>query len=351
MDIRLLLEKKIRKYPGKVFTIVVNNDIVNCAKGYAKPKLAKVRYKKDRFGTELRIGYYIKTDAGNRLENVPEVESMLNSRLQETIIGDVDLLGYIPDIYNIEINLNTDFNIISIVTPAYKIARDISMKNETGMISGAINGKAIEVSTMMELYDWFQKYSIDAYHNVLKFILMRKLKEVRELKFYFLMDAFVPISVYASSNSFLFNPFMYLPKYKNEFEQSQMFKLGNNTKKSYCDLTIMFLTPKEICKCFDMNRFVKFNWEFFIEVLGGWFCNDMPNPNKVFYILVTDEELPSIITEEDYREHSWAKDNYARITTLENACRRYSRSLGVPDKKVREFVELMNKRILIQGSN
>lgn len=345
-----LIKEKLQKFPGRTFTIMINNNILDYSTDPSKSRIVKAKFRKDKYHSGLTVGYFQKIGMDMKLRNLDEVIDRIDTELLETKIGSIDLGAYIKDKTKVEIKIDSDFNIIEFTTPAYKIAKQVSVQNKGAMTGGAIGGIDIDVYTMTQLYNWFTKYSIEAYHNVVKFILLRKLKEAQDMKLYFLLNAYVPVMIYGDASSFLFNPFTGLPLYRQEFEKSRMYLLSRQTVKNYFGLTVSFLTAKEICQGFSLNKFVKFNYEFFIEILGGWFCDEMPTTNKEFYILqYANEDFPKVLTVDEFNDSDWAKGNYRKITTLTYACMLYSRALEVPDRQIQDFCELMGKRSLINA--
>lgn len=350
MDLLNMIKNQIQKYPDRTFTIVLNNNVLNYSTEADKSRIVKAKYRKDKYHTGLVVGYFTKIGSEMKLRHIDEVVEKLGDEVLNTYVGDINLADYIKDVEKIDIRVNGDFNVIEITTPAYKIAKQIATQNEGAMTKGAIGGVTIEVYTMTQIYNWFTKYAIESYHNVLKYILIRKFKESQEMKFYFLLNAFVPVMVHGDSSSFLFNPFLGLPMYRSEMDNSKLMFLASQTVKEYYGLNVYFLTAKEICQCFNLNKFVRFNYEFLIEILGGWFCDAMPTTNQEFYILtVADEDLPQAISVEEYNDSDWARGNYRKISTLTYACMIYARSLEVPDRQVQDFCELMSKRSLLNA--
>lgn len=353
MNIKKLITEKLLRYPDRMFTVVLNNDIINHDGSFERPKIVRARYKQDRYSKEVILGYYVKKADETRLEDIEAVKMQLEDKILDTKIGEVDLAEYIVDKEKIEIKVFPEFNVISIITPAYRLAKEVSLKEQKDLMNGVtIAGKKLEVGAIVQLRSWFTKYSIESYHDVIKYILIRRLKECRELKFYFLLGSYVPVVIYGDSSNFLFNPFVSLPEMKKPFQDSLMYLMSRQTIKEYEGLTINFATPLEICRGFNLNKFVKFNYEFFIEVLGGWFSSSMPTPDVAIYFYTgnaDEDDVPAVMTEEQYKQADWAKDSYLKVTTLEYACRSYFRTLEVPERQVRDFCELMGKRVLLDA--
>ena len=355
INLRESLLQKLRYYPNKQFAIVVNSDVVDMGSG-THTKIARVKYKRDNHREELILGYCKATNKKVKLINDATTEERIVSILSNQVYADMDL-SYLPSkIEEYTININLDYAVVYLTSATYRAVKYLAMHtNETTPIVQDRDGNQIPSGTIRKVYDKFLSDSINAYHNVVHHLIYnRVLKRDNALSFYFLIDSYIPVNIFGDSESFIFNPFINIPKVRQQYEKSWIYKMSQFITKSCNGLTVQFLTPKEICKGFGLNKYVRFNLDFYIEVLGGLFSNDLPNPTTHFYVLKYRDEFtedyPLVLTEEAFNSNrDWASGDYMESTTLEQLCFEYAKSLGVPKSSIKEFSDLMSKRVLINA--
>lgn len=344
-----IVGEKLANSKNKTYTLIINQDIINLGTE-GTPRLVRVMLKQESYGDVIKVGIYKKEGKNMIMVTSDEITAKVDAMLSNKVFDGIDLSPYVEG-QNLKITVYHDFRLIHIVTPAYDIVRKVATIENRGQ-SLIINRMPMEVGLQYRIADAFEPYALKAYTNIVNLVLMKKLKSLQAAKFYLALDAFLPVNIYGPPNSFIFNPFVYLPRIRDEFKKTYIFQESEKTKIGFYELSITFLTSKEICKGFGLDKFVKFRIPFYLAILSGCYSSYFPNNDVRLYVYVGDDEdadkYPKAMTAENYRANiSWTEGRYVAMTTLENLCRASYKSLGLGENQRDTLISMMRNKSLL----
>lgn len=113
------------------------------------------------------------------------------------------------------------------------------------------------------------------------------------------------------------------------------------------DISIYFLTHRELCECFNLTRFIRFNFYLVNQLLMDNFVNNFIDKNELVYIYNgnTNGRQP-IIDAEEYNNLEY-KEGYVEANRFSFFCLQVSADIN--RKKVPQGLyleELRNSRLL-----
>ena len=347
-----LIEGIISEYlsnnENTAYTLLINNDVVLEESG-ANQKLIKVVYKKEGFKHIPKVGYFTRQNKEIVFLESEAERTAIDLRLKDCSFAGIDLTKYVLNPNNITVRVNHDFRVLHLLTPAYTIAKKVALQVDKNNAL-YLNKVLMDLGTIARLDDSFTVYALTAYENIVSYVLLKKLKKYSSAKFYFLLDAYVPVNIYGDVDEFLFNPYMYLPKISEKFTRTFIFQLSNHTSIQFNSLTVGFLTPKEICQGFSLDRFVAINLNFYLNLLNGCFNSDFFNPDNKVYVYVGNAEedgFEPVLSEQAYKDNlSWTASNYVKMSTLDRLCIASWKALKVPKDQVSVFRDIVKRRAL-----
>lgn len=343
-----IINQHLANNENTAYTLLINNDVV-LEESSSNPKLVKVVYKKEGFKHLPKIGYFTRQNKEIVFLESETQKAVVDAQLKANSFAGIDLTKYLANNNNVTVRVNHDFRILHILTPAYIVAKKVSLQNNNG---GALylNKVLMDLGTIARLEDTFTVYALTAYENVVSYVLLKKLKKFSSAKFYFLLDSYVPVNIYGDVDAFLFNPYMYLPKISDKFTKTFIFQLSNHTSIQFNSLTVGFLTPKEICQGFSLDRFVNMNLNFYLNLLNGCFSSDFFNPDTKIYVYKGNAEedgYEPVLSEQAYKDNlSWTASNYLKMSTLDRLCIASWKALKVPKNQISTFRDIVKRRAL-----
>lgn len=343
-----IVAEKLANSKNKPYTLVINQDVINLGTE-SKPRLVRVVLKQESYGDVVKIGVYKKEGKNMVMVTSDEMLANIDAMLTSKSFEGIDLSQYVQD-KSLKITVYHDFKILHIMTPAYDITKQIATLENRGQ-SVIINRVPMDIGTQFRLADAFEIYALKAYSNIVNLVLLKKLKSLQAAKFYLALDAYLPVNIYGTPNSFIFNPFVFIPRIRDDFRKTFIFQASEATKISFNELTISFLTSKEICLGLGLNKFLKFRLPFYLAVLSGCYSSYFANNDVHLYVYIGDAEergsYPPALTSQQYRENiSWAEGQYVSMSTLENLCRASYKSLGLGDNQRDVLISMMKNKAL-----
>lgn len=342
--------KTLQRNKGEYFTVCVNNEIV-----IADNKIARVNVSKTAEGTDgVTIGGIVRSGNKNKLVKNTTVHNSILQRLANQTFGGVDFTGVFElDSKYISIEKDDKLRILYLTTRPYKEALVRLQSKDKSVEFTKKDGSTLHLGALdlVRFKRNFTIYLVKTYINTCENYLVTRLSKVRNLSFFYCSKEFVPLMIKSIG---LYNPFMDSSTISNEFLSSKFAQyLLEFDSVSHGDLSMYYLTSKEICRLLGLKRFASMPWGFAINLIAGQLLpTDFANINRTIYFKSLNSGAPVEITEEEAREIE-AENNRIRATdqfyneddltrvgsynSLSLLCSRYYRAVGA-----RNDVELFN---------
>lgn len=369
-NIKDIVKVKLENYPNKSFLILINHKTINLGDA-DKPRYAYAQYHVTQFKRGIiRVGLFRKEPNG-KLEiyetdnNTDYINDILNSNYLDDRVDLSVLQGEDEPAVGIQAVVNPTLGILAITTDGFTRAKAI-VSSMDGRLKEAYlySGRKLDVSYSSQLYDAFVGYSLRAYNDLVSTVLLRKLRASNYLKFYFLLDSFVPVCITSTETNVvkelvLYNPYMNIKAFANKFKLCEIIDEAENSKVTLGDYEIYFGTSLEICKGFNLKKFVPFTTAFYLDILAGTFSTEFPNPLTNVYVYDGDEDELTRDLKRQYSEEAfniqldkspgiadWLTRNYRPYNSLHFACIAYSRQKGLGKglNEIMQDVELKPKQ-------
>lgn len=314
----------VKERGNTIFLVMVNYNIASLN---STDKSIYVRYnmspecKSDplEFGTRESINgrySFIKND---------DAKNSIIGRLMNKEILKVDLKFEEEDIELI-FDYNLELQVLNICQSTFSTILDLIYTKDTKS-DITLNRYDIPISLEIRnaLYERLESHMMKAYQKVCrkklyKFISRRK----ANIQFYYIFTVFRVVFI---QDKCIYNPLLDCERNRRLFEQTQLYQECQRHTELYKGMKIYFATDETICKSFDINKGIKLNNIFLMQILFGLINDSFPNDRTVFYLskLVANDAL----TEEQYLQlKPESRAEYARLTTLYDFCDRNHIRLG-----------------------
>lgn len=243
----------------------------------------------------------------------------------------------------VKVEVDVPMRVISILTSTYAQALKILESNYDEITyNDVVNGTSIAFDAgnmyqyrMQMTVEMFEKYS-----EMERVFLDQRFKKKNVLKFYRTDKAFVPVFY---SGKFIYNPFEKIPTLRKQFEQTRLYQLmEENPPEIVNDIRISFLTHREICECFTLTRFLRFNFSLVNQLLMDNFVNGFLDKNELMYIYTGDVAgRQPILSVDEYTALEY-KEGYVEANRFSFFC--LQNSVAINGKKVPQGLYLEELR-------
>lgn len=320
-----LISEQVSNHGNTTFTVMVNHRLVTVdpQSPGGKRRLVYVRYNRSpkAVSDPLEFGIYL---SGKQSFTVtPEARDEVFRLLQNPNIVQADL-GISPDDIRLKFQINMGLKLINIVQSSFDEVFNLIYKEDVvGKIN--INGRDLLQAEREDLYQRLNDYASVSYLELLNKKLLRAVGGTKNaLKFYYTFDVFRPMFI---TGPCVFNPLLEAKRNARLIKNSELFKLACKHEVHYKDLTIYFMTDKDICESlhFDGGTYLK---PMFIQnLLFGLFSDTFPNTRLKLYVsrmgegkALTREEYIALPTED--------RGDYIEVDRLLEMCASHCLVLG-----------------------
>lgn len=243
----------------------------------------------------------------------------------------------------LQIEVDVPMRVISVLTSSYAQALKILESNHNEIrYNDVVNNESIffDAGSMYQFRMQMTVEMFEKYSEMERTFLDQRFKKKNVLKFYRTDKAFVPVFY---SGKFIYNPFERIPTLRKQFEQTRMYQLmEENPPEVVNDIRISFLTHRELCECFNLTRFIRFNFSLVNQLLMDNFVNDYLDKNELMYIYTGDVSgRQPILSVDEYNTLEY-KEGYVEANRFSFFC--LQNSVAINGKKVPQGLYLEELR-------
>lgn len=300
------------------YSLMINNKIIT-----HNNKIIYVRVKLDNTkNLSLEIGTFVKVNNKSKFINMIDTyEDSILDLAYSSQFGNVNL-SLPEEEYQFIFEINQDLRIVSVKSNVFQsLLSSIYIDSTSGKIT--IANRTISDSEKIELADFFDKYSILAYKDLLERKIYRKLSKAKKLTFYYLFNAYRPVLV---KGKCVFNPLMDSHKHRKALADSKLFSACSKHEVRVGDLTVYFATDKALCDSLNFKGYTRLSNTFIGDLIYGLFNNSFPSARTSLYINTLSKD---ILTEDLYVQVPIEeRSSYVRTTSLYGLCSSYAVILG-----------------------
>lgn len=222
------------------------------------------------------------------------LSDLITELISNTLYG-VKLTG-LGTVDGSQCRVMTELGLISFESELYSAARQMATMASIQSAIFRFSGNVVPEEQIAALLNAFKRNSFSVFQSLIfakgnnKFV--NKLYKANG--FYKLQRAFVPVFVTFSE---VYNP---LEDPSLQLQQFKIYKMAvekNRRVELSCGLSAYFLTHREICEAFNMNKFMRFTPLFFYRILVGLLDPSLEEfPNKNSYSAIKPVALRSAET-------------------------------------------------------
>lgn len=329
---RLFLKDKMKSNINTQFILIINNVVIRESGYYGSAFLNE--------DGELILG--IKQE-GQVRENEGVVKSIARQIFRDRF-HNLDLTNTsASQNRRLKVDVDVPMRVISILTSSYAQALKILESNYDEIrYNDIVNNETVlfDAGNMYQFRMQMMVEMFEKYEEMERVFLDQRFKKKNVLKFYRTDKAFVPVFY---SGKFIYNPFERIPSLRKQFQQTRLAQLlEENPPEVVNDIRISFLTHKELCECFSLTRFIRFNFSLVNQLMMDNFINGYLDKDEIMY-LYTGEVVgrKPILTVEEYNELEY-KEGYVEANRFSFFC--LQNSIAINGKKVPQGLYLEELR-------
>lgn len=329
---KLFLKDKMKSNINTQFILIINNVVIRESGYYGSAFLNE--------DGELILG--IKQE-GQVRENEGVVKSIARQIFRDRF-HNLDLTNTsASQNRRLKVDVDVPMRVISILTSSYAQALKILESNYDEIRYNDIVNNETVLFDAGNMYQFRMQMTVEMfekYEEMERVFLDQRFKKKNVLKFYRTDKAFVPVFY---SGKFIYNPFERIPSLRKQFQQTRLAQLlEENPPEVVNDIRISFLTHKELCECFSLTRFIRFNFSLVNQLMMDNFINGYLDKDEIMY-LYTGEVVgrKPILTVEEYNELEY-KEGYVEANRFSFFC--LQNSIAINGKKVPQGLYLEELR-------
>lgn len=356
-----ILGEAIKPKGKRIYHIMVNNELL-VNQTYVNSLNQKVEYGSHlvscRFVTDKSNDGQLEVGNTRRVDGRPTfiVEETLETQVLfkslNLVFDGIDCNRYLVDTF-FRVEVNDELRIVNVINSGFEqlfnnIYKDSDVRS-AGVTVNSPSGEVIDHKTILGLYNYFDRTSIDNYALVyarkLRSHLKRanlKFQDGNTMKFYKMFGVWEPVLI---KGLCVFNPFL---ESKSNFElmsKTEFYNLALKHCHSVNNMTIMYMTHLNISRTLNFEKPINCEPYFLTSLIGGLFQDTLPRTDRYVYYSTVDGRP---ISSEDFEQLPQEdKSYYTPESTLRLWCRLNVRRTNVT--KVDDFyrivrdVKLLNK--------
>lgn len=319
------ISEQVSNHGNTTFTVMVNHRLVTVEPQNpgGKKRLVYVRYNRSPKAVAEPLEFGIYLSGKDSFTVTPEAKEAVFKLIQNPNVVTLSL-DINPEDIKLKFQINMGLKLINIVQSSFEEVFNLVYKED---VVGKLNvgGRELLQSEREELYANLNDYASVAYLELLNKKLLRAVGGTKNaLKFYYTFDVFRPMFI---TGPCVFNPLLEAKRNARLIKNSELFKRAQKHEVHYKDLTIYFMTDKDICESLHFNGGTYLKPMFIQNLLFGLFSDSFANSRVKKYVdrtvegrVITRDAFIAVPAEE--------RSDYIEIDGLLQMCMSHCLVLG-----------------------